>query len=74
MITVVCQVIAGFGVREDGKAVPVEGEPREDLSKELGREGDLIASGRMRSNGIVTPPAHLNIKALFYGSPQTLGS
>lgn len=65
VVSVICQMVARFGVCEDGQAVPIEGEPGQDFTEQLGRISHLVASGGVGADRIVVPTAHLDIEAGF---------
>jgi hypothetical protein len=55
MVAVIGQRAAGFGMNEDGDAVPVKGKPRDDVDEQPGLEGELIAPAQMGAGRRVVP-------------------
>src|SRR6476661_1809795 len=51
MLRVVGEVVAGFGMGEDGETAAVEREPLRDIAKVVALNCQLAAAARVRSHG-----------------------
>ncbi|MNN40540.1 hypothetical protein D3C81_1546170 [compost metagenome] len=59
----VAQVAAGDGVHQHRKAIAVQRQPGNDLAEQLRLERQLATPVRVRADGFLVDPAHLQRKA-----------